>query len=140
MMNELQGVQSQITFLYYGQIEPAASFYEETMGFELVVDQGWAKIYRTGGNAYLGVVAGEKGFHSPQEKNAVLVTLVVNDVAGWYDRLKRLGARMLSELEHRQEIGIQCFFLQDPGGYTLEVQQFLSPYQAEIFQSACPER
>ena len=132
----MQGVQSQITFLYYRQIEPAASFYEETMGFELVEDQGWAKIYRVGGAAYVGIVAGEKGFHSPQEKNAVLVTLVVDDVAAWYEHLQRRGARMLSPLEHRQEIGIQCFFLQDPGGYTLEVQQFMNPRQAEIFGSA----
>jgi predicted enzyme related to lactoylglutathione lyase len=137
-MKGFQGIQSQITFLYYRQIEPAASFYEETLGFELVEDQGWAKIYRTGGNAFLGIVAGEKGFHAPQERNAVLVTLVVDDVPGWYDRLKRLGVKMLSDLEHRQEIGIQCFFVQDPGGYALEVQQFLNPRQAEIFGCAGP--
>jgi predicted enzyme related to lactoylglutathione lyase len=135
-MKDLQAVQSQITFLYYRQIEPAASFYEETMGFELVEDQGWAKIYRVGGTAYVGIVNGEKGFHSPQEENAVLVTLVVDDVAAWYEHLQRQGVRMLSPLEHRQEIGIQCFFLQDPGGYTLEVQQFMNPRQAEIFGSA----
>jgi predicted enzyme related to lactoylglutathione lyase len=139
-MKGLKGVQSQITFLYYRQLEPAASFYKETMGFELVEDQGWAKIYRTGGNAYLGIVAGEKGFHSPQERNAVLVTLVVDDAPAWYEHLKRQGVSMLSALEHRHEIGIQCFFLQDPGGYTLEVQQFLNPRQAEIFGSAGPAR
>jgi len=139
-MKSLQGVQSQITFLYYRQIEPAASFYEQTMGFELVEDQGWAKIFRVGGTAYVGIVAGEKGFHSPQERNAVLVTLVVDNVAAWYKHFKGQGVRMLSALEHRHEIGIQCFFLQDPGGYTLEVQQFMNPRQAEIFggaDSAC---
>jgi predicted enzyme related to lactoylglutathione lyase len=130
------GVQSQITFLYYHQIEPATSFYEETMGFELVEDQVWAKIYRVGGTAYVGIVAGEKGYHSPQKENAVLVTVVVDDVATWYEHLQRQGVRMLSPLEHRQEIGIQCFFLQDPGGYTLEVQQFMNPRQAEIFGGA----
>jgi predicted enzyme related to lactoylglutathione lyase len=139
-MKGLQGVQSQITFLYYRQIGPAAAFYEETMGFELVEDQGWAKIYRVGGTAYVGIVAGEKGFHSPQERNAVLVTLVVDDVAAWYENLKSQGARMLSTLEHRHEIGIQCFFLQDPGGYTLEIQQFMNPHQAEIFGGAGPTR
>lgn len=135
-MTGLQGVQSQITFLYYRHIEPAASFYEEIMGFELVEDQGWAKIYRVGGTAYVGIVAGEKGFHSPQEANAVLVTLVVDDVAAWYEHLKSQGVRMLSTLEHRHEIGIRCFFLQDPGGYTLEVQRFMNPRQAEIFRGA----
>lgn len=31
------------------------------MGFELLEDQKWAKIYRISGPSYLGIVAGEKG-------------------------------------------------------------------------------
>jgi predicted enzyme related to lactoylglutathione lyase len=125
--------QGLITFLYYPQIEPAASFYGEVMGFELVEDQGWAKIYRASGNAYLGIVAGEKGFHKHQSENAVLVTVVVEDAAAWFDELEARGVKMLSSLEHREEIGILCFFLTDPGGYALEVQQFLKPGQIEVF-------
>jgi len=124
-MQQRSPVQGQITFLYYRQIEPAAVFYGE--------DQGWAKIYRVGGNAYLGIVAGDKGFHTPQERNAVLVTLVVNDIEGWYERLKSRGVKLLTELQHREEIQIRCFFLEDPGGYSLEVQQFLKPHLAELF-------
>jgi predicted enzyme related to lactoylglutathione lyase len=135
-MPGLEGLQAQITFLYYRQIEPAASFYEQIMGFPLVEDQGWAKIYRVRGSAYLGIVAGAKGFHTPQERNAVLMTLVVDDAAAWYAELKNRDVQMLSELEYRPEIGIQCFFLQDPGGYTLEVQQFLQASLVEIFESA----
>ena len=123
----MKGAYAQITFLYYAQIEPPAAFYEQIMGFELVEDQRWAKIYRVSGNAYLGIVAGEQGFHQPQEKNDVLVTLVVDDVGRWYDVLQERGVNLLSDIKHRPEIGIRCFFLQDPGGYTLEVQQFLKP-------------
>ncbi len=93
----MAGLQAQITFLYYQQIEPAASFYQHLMGFELVEDQGWARIYRTSGNAYLGIVAGEKGFHTPQENSAVLVTLVVDDAVRWYGQLKDRGVNMLSD-------------------------------------------
>jgi predicted enzyme related to lactoylglutathione lyase len=132
-MQQRSPVQGQITFLYYRQIEPAAVFYGEVMGLELIEDQGWAKIYRVGGNAYLGIVAGDKGFHTPQERNAVLVTLVVNDIEGWYERLKSRGVKLLTELQHREEIQIRCFFLEDPGGYSLEVQQFLKPHLAELF-------
>lgn len=132
-MQQGSPVQGQITFLYYREIEPAAVFYSEVMGFELIEDQGWAKIYRVGGNAYLGIVAGDKGFHTPQERNAVLVTLVVNDIEGWYERLKSRGVKLLTELQHREEIQIRCFFLEDPGGYSLEVQQFLKPHLAELF-------
>ncbi len=132
-MQQRSPVQGQITFLYYREIEPAAVFYSEVMGFELIEDQGWAKIYRVGGNAYLGIVAGDKGFHTPQERNAVLVTLVVSDIEGWYERLKSRGVKLLTELQHREEIQIRCFFLEDPGGYNLEVQQFLKPHLAELF-------
>jgi len=132
-MQELATIQSQITFLYYREIGPIASFYQDVMGFDLVEDQEWAKIYRIGGNAYLGIVAGEKGFHKAQEKNAVLVTLVVNDVPGWYDYLKGKGVEMLSALQHKKDIQIRCFFFKDPGGYTFEVQQFLKPDLAQIF-------
>ena len=132
-MNDAGVVRGQITFLYYHEVEPAARFYGEVMGFDLVEDQGWAKIYRVAESAYLGVVAGDRAFHTPQESNAVLVTLVVGDASQWYDELQGRGVRLLSELEHREEIGIRCFFIEDPGGYALEVQQFLRPEQVAVF-------
>ena len=132
----MQPVQSQITFLYYRDLEPIASFFEDVLGLEIVEDQAWAKIYRVAGQAFLGIVAGDKGFHQPQDSNAVLITLVVDDAAQWYDYLKGSGVEMLTGLQHRKEIQIRCFFFQDPGGYAFEVQQFLRPEPARIFGSA----
>jgi predicted enzyme related to lactoylglutathione lyase len=126
-------VQSQITFLYYRDLQPVSRFYQEIMGFGLVEDQGWAKIYRVNGYAYLGIVDEERGFHKAQKKNAVLITLVVDDVLGWYDYLKRKGVRMLTELREVEDIQVRGFFLEDPGGYAIEVQQFLKPDVARIF-------
>jgi predicted enzyme related to lactoylglutathione lyase len=134
-MHVPERIQSQITFLYYQDLATIAPFYEDVMGFERVEDQGWAKIYRVNGNAYVGIVEGERGFHEPQERNAVLLTLVVNDVPGWYEHLKRQGVTLLSELQQREDIQIRCFFFQDPGGYTFEVQQFLKPDLVEIFHN-----
>jgi predicted enzyme related to lactoylglutathione lyase len=127
-------VQSQITFLYYRDLQPAAEFYQEVMGFELVEDQGWAKIYRVSDSAYLGIVDETRGFHKAQERNAVLVTLVVDDVSWWYDYLKRKGVKMLTELREVKDIQVRGFFLEDPGGYAVEVQQFLNPKVAQIFR------
>jgi predicted enzyme related to lactoylglutathione lyase len=124
---------SQITFLYYRELDPISHFYEHVLGFDVVEDQGWAKIYRTAGNAFLGIVAGERGYHQPQDRSAVLITLAVDDVAGWYERLKREGVTLLSDLQERDDIQIRCFFFQDPGGYAFEVQQFLRPDLVEIF-------
>jgi predicted enzyme related to lactoylglutathione lyase len=132
----MPNAQAQITFLYYRKLEPAAAFYEQMLGLERVVDQGWARIYRASGNAYVGIVAGEKGYHMPQPRNAVLVSLVVDDVSLWYHALQAGGAKLLSELQHKEDIGLHCFFVEDPGGYTLEVQQFLDPRLAETFAKA----
>ena len=125
----------QITFLYYPDLRAAAEFYENFMGFELVEDQKWAKIYQISGPSYLGIVAGEKGFFKPQKHNAVLITMLTQDVDSWYAHLKSRGVKLLTGIQEKKDIGIRCFFLQDPGGYTLEVQQFLLPDQAGLFHA-----
>jgi catechol 2,3-dioxygenase-like lactoylglutathione lyase family enzyme len=126
-------VRSQITFLYYDDIAPADTFYREIMGFETVVDHGWAKIYAFSETSFVGIVDGTKGFHKPQEKNAMLVTLVVDDVYQWYDYLKGKGVKMLTEVKEHEAIQVRGFFCEDPGGYTVEVQQFLDPETARVF-------
>ena len=129
-------VQSQITFLYYDDLQMASEFYEDVMGFELVEDQEWTRIYRVNAGAYLGIVAGEKGFHRPQDKTAVLITLLVNDVVKWYEYLEAKGVKMLTGLEEKEDIQVRCFFFEDSGGYALEIQRFLKPELAEVFHSS----
>jgi predicted enzyme related to lactoylglutathione lyase len=133
MPQDSRRVQSQITFLYYDDLQAASQFYGDVMGFALVEDQRWAKIYQASRGAYVGIVAGERGFHKPQEKNAVLLTLLVSDVAQWYEYLKSQGVKIVTELEEKEDIRVRCFFLEDPGGYSIEVQRFLKPELAEIF-------
>lgn len=128
-----QTVQSQITFLYYEDLDPIARFYEEILEFERVEDQQWAKIYRTSSNAFIGIVDGQRGFRQPLANSAVLVTLVVDDVIGWYEKLKTRGIKILREPQVYDEIQIHCFFFEDPGGYAYEVQRFLKPELEHIF-------
>ena len=132
-MDKKKGISAGITFFYHKDIEPAVRFYGEIMGFQLVSDQGWAKIFRIAGNSYMGVVAGEKGFHRLQEKNAVLLTVVVDNVQEWYERLRETEAILLTELQDKPDIQVRCFFLQDPAGYAIEIQQFLDPRTAQEF-------
>ena len=134
-MNSESPSSSAITWFYYKELGQAAEFYGETMGFELVVNQVWTRIYRANEGAFLGIVAGENGFCQPQERNAVLFTLVVKDVAPWFDRLKARGADLLTEIEEKEDIQVRCFFLKDPGGYSIEVQQFLDPAVSQHFVS-----
>jgi predicted enzyme related to lactoylglutathione lyase len=132
-MQRPKNFQSQITFLYFKDLQPAAYFFEDVMGFEKVDDQEWARLYRVGGNAFVGAVSGEKAFHQPQEKSAVLVTLAVDDVPAWYAYLQGRGIKILREMQDRKDNQVRCFFIEGPGGYAFEIQEFLKPELAKIF-------
>jgi catechol 2,3-dioxygenase-like lactoylglutathione lyase family enzyme len=126
-------VTSQITFLYYKDLALAQQFYEEIMGFELAEDQGWAKIYRVTGNAFVGLVDEKRGSLKVQENSAVMLTLVSDDVRGWYNYLRGKGVEFVREFGISEEIQIEYFFIRDPGGYIIEIEKFLKPELASTF-------
>ena len=127
--------QSQITFLYYYELDTPGKFYQDVMGFELIEDQGTARIYRVCGNAHLGIVNQATGFHRAQPTNAVEITLVVDDVEPWYQHLKSKGVKFLREpiIKGKTVHSHNTFVIEDPGGYTIEVQQFLIPETAAMY-------
>lgn len=121
-----------ITFFYYPDIHAVTDFYEKTLGFELVLDQGLARIYRIAPNSYFGIVDGNRGHLKHQEKSAVLLTIVAQDVEGWHARMKEAGVAGLSDMLR----GNYCehFFFEDPQGYAIEIQRFHNPDVAKLFQ------
>ncbi len=125
------GADHSITFFYYGELPPIARFYEEVLGFELVLDQGMARIYRVGGRSYFGIVDGTRGHLRHQPRSAALLTIVAEDVAGWHARLKTAGVPQLTDIQR----GRYCehFFFEDPAGYAIEVQRFHDPAIAALF-------
>jgi len=133
MNEERQEVQSQITFLYYRDMDGAVDFYEQTMRLSSVIDVGWAKIYKVSGNAYIGLVGGDRGYHQAQEESAVLITFVVDDSLWWHKYLTERGVEGLTNLDTINDIKVRIFFLRDPGGYAIEIQEFLDPQVAKMF-------
>ena len=121
-----------ITFFYYDDIHAVVPFYEEVLGFELVLDQTMARIYRIAPNCYFGIVDGNRGHLQHQEKSAVLLTIVSQDVEGWHARLKAAGVKGQSDMLR----GTFCehFFFEDPAGYAIEIQRFHNPDVAKLFQ------
>ena len=126
-------INSQITFLYYKDLSVAQHFYENIMGFQLAEDQGWAKIYRVSGNAFVGLVDEARGSLKVQENSAVMLTLVSDDVRGWYEYLQGQNVEFIREFGISDEIQIEYFFIRDPGGYIIEIEKFLKPELAETF-------
>ena len=121
-----------ITFFYYPDIHAVAPFYENVLGFQLVLDQGLARIYRIADNSYFGIVDGNRGHLRHQEKSAVLLTVVSEDVEGWHAKLTEAGVAGLTEMRR----GNYCdhFFFEDPAGYAIEIQRFHNPDVAKLFQ------
>jgi catechol 2,3-dioxygenase-like lactoylglutathione lyase family enzyme len=121
-----------ITFFYYPDIHAVTAFYEQTLGLELVLDQGLARIYRIGAHSYFGIVDGNRGHLRHQPRSAALLTIVTPDVEAWHERLTRAGVAALTEIRS----GTFCdhFFFEDPCGYALEIQRFRDPAVAGLFQ------
>jgi catechol 2,3-dioxygenase-like lactoylglutathione lyase family enzyme len=120
-----------ITFFYYPDLSAVIPFYEQTLGFELVLDQGMARIYRIAPGSYFGIVDGNKGHLKHQPTSAVLLTIVAEDVAGWHAKLAAAGVAKLGAIQR----GTYCehFFFEDPAGYAIEVQRFHDPAVAKLF-------
>ena len=125
---------SQITFLYYRDLKRATRFYEDVLQLELCDDQGDCRIYQVADKAFVGIVDEAKGHCRAQETNAVLITLVVEDVESWYDYLIACGVKLLTEVKQPEGFPVECFFFEDPEGYQYEVQRFLDPETARRFE------
>ena len=127
-------IQSQITFLYYNDLNKAADFFENILKFQLCDDQGAAKIYRVSKKAFIGIVDEKSGHCRAQETSAVLITLVTEDVEGWYNYLKKQGVKITSPIREPESFPVKCFFFEDPEGYQFEIQKFLIPETAKLFR------
>jgi len=58
------GIQANLVFLYYQDLEAARRFYDEVIGLEMVLDYGFAKLFRISKTSYIGLVDAQKGMHS----------------------------------------------------------------------------
>ena len=117
--------QATITFLYYDDLPRACQFYESALGLDLVIDQGWCKIYAITPQSWVGLVDAEHGTHKPAADKPVILSFVTDDVDAWHAHLTKLGAPMFRPLGTSQAIGVRGFMALDPGGYTLEFETFL---------------
>ncbi len=122
------GAEGAITFFYYEDLAKAAGFYEKVMGFQLVQDQRWAKIYRINDSSYVGCVDGSVGYHKPSDDKPVMLTVVVEDPDAWYTHLRERGVETINEPHDDEELNLRIFLLRDPEGYVIEIQKFYDAF------------
>ena len=57
----------------------------------------------------------------------MILTLVCEDVDGWYDYLQEKGVAIEKAPSFNEKFNIYHIFFRDPNGYLLEIQRFLDP-------------
>lgn len=112
-----------VTFLYTPDLPASTRFYETVLGLPLVLDQGACRIYRVCAESYLGLC---HRADSPPT-SGIIVTLVSDDVDGWYAHLQAHNIAVEKPPTHNPTYNIYHLFVRDPAGYLVEIQRFLDP-------------
>lgn len=120
MNNDVKGV---ITWLYYRNLPRAQKFYEEIMGFQMDVDQGWSKIYKIRDGAYVGLVDGAHGYHKANNIKPIILCLNVKDADKWHRKLIENGLEIEEQPRESERLKIKVFMFKDIEGYTIEIQE-----------------
>ncbi len=116
---------SSIIFFYTHDLPATHHFYHGLLGLPMVVDQGTCRIYRMSGDGFIGFCT-----HRDPDLNladAAIITMVAEDVDGWYARLNTRGVVFEKAPAHNERFGIYHCFFRDPNGYLLEIQRFDDP-------------
>lgn len=138
------GFKATVLWMYYKDMAASEAFYENVLGFDRIVDQGWAKIYPTSQTGYIGLVDETRGMHSFTQDKGVTASFLTEDVEPWFDYLASHSdfSMRTPELVSESE-KVLVFVGYDPENYFLEFDQFLdrpgnellletlSPYLAE---------
>lgn len=118
-------IRANITFFYYKDLAAAVEFYEHTMGFERVLDYGFARAFQISSTAFLCLVDETKGMHKTTEPKSATLSFITRQVDGWHDYLKAQGVKLRSAVRNSKRLPIRGFVAYDPEGYFLEFETFL---------------
>jgi len=68
-----------ITWTYHKDLLKMQNFYEQQLGFQLVADQGWTKIYQTSKTGFIGLVDERRGMEDYADGKAVEIEWELNN-------------------------------------------------------------
>jgi len=118
------GFKATIVWFYYNDLGAMQRFYEDVMGFDLIVDQGWTKIYPIGPAGFFGLVDQGRGMHRYTEQKGVTLSLITGNIDGWFDYLAGRGDIEMRHDAVVSEEPYRAFVAYDPEGYFLEWDVF----------------
>ena len=122
----IPAIGSQVTFLYYRDLNAAEQFYRATLGLKKTFDKDWVKFIQVTAHSYVGLVDETMGHHKTSTDKSVMISIETPDLEAWYERLKARGAPFQNHPDFAAagEKMITGFILTDPGGYTVEFFRF----------------
>ncbi len=123
--HKLPGIDSQVTFLNFKDLNKAEEYYGKTLGLKKTFDQGWVRIFQISTTSYVGLVDETRGSHKSSENKPVMLSIVTSDVESWYEVLTAKGIKIISELSDSGSIPVKAFLIEDPEGYTVEFFQWI---------------
>lgn len=118
------GFKATVLWFYYRDMAGIQAFYEDVLGLEMIVDQGWTKIYPLGPGGFIGLVDESRGMHRYTDDKGVTLSLITADIDGWFDYL---SLRDDVEMRHdavQEDRRYRAFVAYDPEGYYLEWDVF----------------
>jgi catechol 2,3-dioxygenase-like lactoylglutathione lyase family enzyme len=119
-------IDQQVNWVYTEDLAGTCDFYRRILGLEEVLDEGGnARIFRTCGNAFIGVCRVFEG--RAVEPSGSMVSIVTDEVDAWYERLRAEGVELRGPPQLLEAFNIYTLFAKDPNGYAIEFQQFLDP-------------
>ena len=118
------GFKATVVWFYYKDMPAIQAFYEEVMGFDLIVDQGWTKIYRISPSGYMGLVDEQRGMHNFTEKKAVTMSFWTDRIDDWYAYVSTNDSFEMRSEKVEATDRYRAFVAYDPEGYYLEWNVF----------------
>jgi len=103
---------------------------ENVLDLELIMDQGFAKVYRVNETAFVGIVQLTK---ATVYRGNTLLSLNTDDCLKEYKRVSKLECYSLTDIQRLDQIPLDSFFFKDEEGHDFEIQQFLSEKDQLMF-------
>jgi catechol 2,3-dioxygenase-like lactoylglutathione lyase family enzyme len=122
------GIKATVLWLYTPDVRAMSRFYQDVMGFGVIVDQGWALIHATSPSGFIGPVDGAKGMHGWTKEKAVMLSFFTTDLEAWFDHLQNHPSLRLRDegIVEETRAGAMVFVGADPDNYLIEFDQFFA--------------
>ncbi len=129
------GFKATVVWFYYKDMPQIQRFYEDVIGLDLVVDQGWVKVYRIGPSGYFGLVDQARGLHKFTEKKGVTLSFITAKIDDWYEYLNSHTDVQLRSKKVEVANNHRAFVAYDPEGHYLEWNAYNDiPINAELLK------